>query len=134
MSRKTDSEALLDTLTEIDGGIFITEAGAALTKLVKTCMERGSKGGMSITIGLKPNSRGQIEVIAGFETKLPKPEKFTSILFGTEQGLLQRRDPRQPELPGLADEPAPAPADSEPPAAPREARGPRLSVVRSAGA
>jgi hypothetical protein len=134
MSRKTNAEALLDTLTEIDGGIFLTEAGDALSKLVKTCMERGAKGGMAITIGLKPNSRGQIEVIAGFETKTPKPEKFTSILFGTEHGLLQRRDPRQPELPGLAEEAEPAPAAAESAPAQRAGRMPRLTVVGAAGA
>jgi len=34
------------------------------------------------------------------ECRMPKGDKFAAIFFGTEDGRLQRRDPRQPDLPG----------------------------------
>jgi hypothetical protein len=104
---KTNSDAFLDTLTEIDGGLFLQEIGDKLAEVVKACSQRGKKGGLQISLGLKPNSRGQVEVVARVESALPKSDSFGAIFFGTEQGLLQRRDPRQPELPGIDEEAPP---------------------------
>lgn len=99
MPRTTNVEAFIATLETIDSGFFIEDAADVFCELVKTCKARGVKGGFTLTIGLKPNARGEMETVCGADSTLPKREKFTSILFATEQGLLQRRDPRQPELP-----------------------------------
>jgi len=97
------SESLLDTLTEIDGGLFLSDAAEKLAEVTKACMDRRCKGALTITIALKPKKGACLEVVARATAKMPEQEAYGALLFGTADGRLQRRDPRQPELPGIAE-------------------------------
>ncbi len=94
-------EAFLQALREIDGGLFLAEVADKHAEAVRVCRERNKKSGVAISLGLKPNKYGQAEVVARVEIALPKSDTFGAIFYMTEDGRLVRRDPRQPELPGI---------------------------------
>jgi hypothetical protein len=98
---KTNAEAFIEALEKVDDGLFLNEIGDKLAAVVTACLARGKKGGIQISLGLKPGSKGRLEMVARVDSALPKSDNYGASFYGTEDGHLSRRDPRQPELPGL---------------------------------
>lgn len=97
-------EALIAALREIDDGLLLQECGDKLAEAVQVARKRNKKAGIQISLGLKPNQYGQVEVVGRVEIGLPKSDSYGAIMYTTEEGHLTRRDPRQPELPGMGDD------------------------------
>lgn len=104
---KSNVDAFLDALREVDEGQFLQEIADKHAESVRVCRGRNKKTGIQISMGLKPNQYGQVELVGRVEIALPKSESFGAIFYTTEDGRLQRRDPRQPELPGIEEEDEP---------------------------
>jgi hypothetical protein len=90
-----------DSIGQLRYGKTATELSEQFQALVQQCQTTGKPGSITFTINLKPGRGGQIEISDEIKVKLPKPERGTSLMFATEDGHLQRSDPRQGELDGL---------------------------------
>ena len=96
--------SFVDTLKDIRHGDVIGELGAELSALVGAVRATGSKGVITLSITVKPASKGDVSALVledEIKVKPPKFPKGSTILFATEDNALQKQDPRQPELSGL---------------------------------
>ena len=86
-------------LGQHDGGMTQEDLSRSLQELVKRCTETGMGGSVGATIKVKPRGKaGQFEVEVVTTEKLPQYDRGLMVLFGTEDGDLQRSDPRQGRL------------------------------------
>lgn len=93
-----------DTLADIRNGDVIAELTEQLRDLVARVRETGRPGALTLTLKVKNVSKGlggALTVEDDIKVKLPVAEKGTTVLYATEDGQLQRNDPRQPSLAGL---------------------------------
>lgn len=94
----------LETLKEIRRGAVVDDLTQELRDLVAAVRATGSAGELTLTIKVRPAAKGDVNTLMihdAVKVKLPKGEKGTTILFATDDNVLQRNDPRQPELKGL---------------------------------
>ena len=70
----------------------------ALSECVETARLRGKSAKLVLTLTVKPHGDGQYELRDDVTTKLPKPERGLTLMFGTPEGNLTRHDPRQQAL------------------------------------
>lgn len=82
-------------------GAFNTEVTNAFADLVAAVEKYDKAGSMTITLKLKPTGSGPIVVTDDVTTKPPTAPKPETYYWRTDDGGLSRRDPRQPELPGM---------------------------------
>lgn len=90
-----------DVLADIRNGDVITDLTEELRDLVMAVRETGRPGSLTLTLKVKQMSKGvgaALVIEDDIKAKPPKAEKGTSVLFATEDGELQRNDPRQPRL------------------------------------
>lgn len=75
-----------------------------VAKLHDHAREHGGKPSatMTLTVEMKLDG-GLIMVKAEAKTKLPKSERARSVFWATPENNLSRRNPRQPDLPGIRD-------------------------------
>ena len=93
-----------DTLTDIRNGDVISELTDHLREVVTRVRESGRPGSITLTLKVKNMSKGAgcaLAIEDDIKVKLPTTEKGTTVLFATEDGQLQRNDPRQPRLADL---------------------------------
>jgi isopentenyl phosphate kinase len=82
----------------------VNEASDQLNDLVTAVRDTGRAGSMTITIDVKPQSKGDVSVLSigdKITTKMPKVEHGETIMFASADGTLTRNDPRQIEMAGL---------------------------------
>lgn len=93
-----------ETIIKINEGGTVAELSSQLKKLVEAVCEHGKGGTLTLTVKVKPASEGSTEVVmveAAVKTKLPEPERGTTIFFVTQDHNLVRNDPKQMVLPAL---------------------------------
>ncbi len=92
-----------DTLGDIRNGDVIHELTEQLREVVARVRETGRPGALVLTLKIKTASKlgGALILEDDIKVKLPVAEKGTTVLFATEDGQLQRNDPRQPRLADL---------------------------------
>ena len=103
----------IDTLRDIRNGGLMNDLEDEITALVQAVRETARKGELKLTISVRPATKGNVEALLledKVELKRPKPEKGASIFFSTAEGVLSRKDSRQPELTGLREVPQIRPA------------------------
>lgn len=91
--------SIIQTLGRLDGGFFIGRATDAEQELVRSIVETGKAGSLTITLSIKPATRGGAMVIRG-DVKLKKPAEAPTetMMFATEDGELLVDDPKQMRL------------------------------------
>lgn len=101
-------------------GQAVLDADEALAALSEAVQRTGRGGTVTLTLTVKPASKGDRVVVAVVDTvtvKLPAAEKGDTLMYVQEDGSLSRRDPRQPDLPGFRDvsreDPPASPASEE---------------------
>ncbi len=102
-------------LAELRSGEAIDEYGQELAKLVLAVRLTGKPGTITLAIAVKPASKGDASaLIIGdkLTVKTPRMDTADTIMYGTEEGELVRRDPRQPDMMSLRDASAP-PSDGK---------------------
>ena len=103
------SNSFVMALSAMEYGNLVPEASEKLAKLVSRVITLGKKGKFVLTLDVVPGkgNSGQVKIESDVTIKEPKSEKGESIFFGTAQGQLLRRDPRQKELDFDGDLPKP---------------------------
>lgn len=97
-------QGFLQFLSEIRGGRAADQAFKALQEVRDRVSETGKPGVFVLTLTIKPATKGNKlthAIIDRITTKLPVGEVEESLAFVDENGLYTRRDPRQPEIPGI---------------------------------
>lgn len=89
-----------DTLREIRRGEILDDCGAELARCVRSVDETGKPAKLSIELTIKPAAKvaGTYVISDRIRTKLPELPAGETILYGTPEGNLQARDPRQAEI------------------------------------
>lgn len=98
------SDAFLAALKELRHGAAIVDLSDALTELVQAVRLTGRKGSLLLTLTVAPAAKGEINALLlqdDLKIKAPRSERGATILFADNDGMLTRKDPRQPELLGL---------------------------------
>lgn len=91
-----------DVLQELQGGRTHNDLSEALHDLTTAVREHGKAGSIQLTIKIDPVSKGDgttVTVTSTVASKTPKAEPKKSIFFLSDDGNLQRDDPRQLHLP-----------------------------------
>jgi translation elongation factor EF-G len=103
------SNSFVVALSQMEYGNLIPDASEQLSKLVSKVMTVRRKGKFTLVIDVIPGKgdSGQIKVETEIKVSNPKAEKGESIFFGTAQGQLLRKDPRQKEFAFEQEKPRP---------------------------
>ncbi len=91
-----------ETIVQINNGAAVQELSDALRKVVAAVRETGKCGAITLTLKVAPASKGSVDVLlveSQVKTKLPEPERGTTIFYATDNNLLVRNDPKQQMLP-----------------------------------
>lgn len=93
----------VSTLKELRAGGALDDLNDTLTDLVATVRATGRPGKLTLTLSVKAGkgNANQLMVDDTIAVKKPVKETETTIFFATDENVLQRNDPRQPELTGL---------------------------------
>jgi hypothetical protein len=92
-------------LQELDRGRVHDEASTKLHDLINDVIDCEKDGTLTIKIKVGPIAKNDVSVLvvsADVDSRPPKQPR-TSAYFVDRSGNLTRRDPRQPEIPGLHD-------------------------------
>jgi len=98
------AQSFIDVLKELRGGQAIDDLGEEMNGLTEAIRQAGRGGKMTLTITAKPASKGAISTLLldlAITVKKPVKESESTIFYATDDNVLQRNDPRQPELSGL---------------------------------
>lgn len=83
-------------------GKCLIEAQACLQEMVKSVLDTGRKGSISIRLEIEPGAEpGTVVLRDDVIPKVPKKSKTSSTFYADDSGALHREDPNQPELPGV---------------------------------
>lgn len=99
-----NSDTFVDFFRDIRKGQAAADLTEQLTALVVAVRSTGRPGKLVVTLLVKPASKGNVEMLMiedQVKVTLPNPEKGGTVFFATDDNVLQRHDPRQPELSGL---------------------------------
>lgn len=94
----------LDTLRDLRQGRFLDELSNELNDLTRQVRQTDKAGKLTITLDIKPVENDASRVIVSDVIKATPPKvKQATLFFTTPDSNLSRRDPQQPDLPGLTD-------------------------------
>ena len=92
-------QPITETLKHIGGGVFIDTASDKMAELVQAVSDSGKAGSLTITISVKPATRGGAMHLTGkYTLKKPAEEPMEALLFATPEGNLVADDPKQSKL------------------------------------
>jgi hypothetical protein len=93
-----------DWLAEFGHGALDDELAAALSEVSEQVQLQGKKGTITLKLTVSQHKAGALVVDADVDAKPPKgPGRSAIFFFDPESGELSRRDPRQPQIPGVED-------------------------------
>lgn len=99
------AKSILDTLREVRDGDLIAELTARMAELVEAVRATDRKGTLTVRFTLIPSKKGVPNMLFledDVKLVLPEPDReSTTVVFATDDNSLSRRDPRQPDLPGV---------------------------------
>lgn len=90
-----------DVLNEIGEGATASELSEAFWDLLQRVQDTGRAGTLQLTIAVGPDGRGRISVKDQIKLKLPEYNRPETAFFLDKHGNASRRDPNQPEIPGV---------------------------------
>ncbi len=91
-----------DTLRDLRGGAVLDELSEKLNEVVAAVTSTGKEGTVTLKLKLKPLSEGaMIQIEDDVVASVPRPSRGGTVMFPTPENNLSRRDPRQPDLPGM---------------------------------
>jgi len=91
------SKPITDTLSKLQGGVFMSVCSDQLAELVKSVDETGKPGKLTITLDLKKSS-GAIAILAKCTNKSPERAPDSDLLWPTVEGNLVTQNPAQRDL------------------------------------
>lgn len=90
---------ITDVIGELNNGDFIGDLTDELYALIKAVSETRKAGKLTITMNVKPTGRDTVSVAADFSSKKPEDGRPETTFFIGKDFSLQRKDPKQPDLP-----------------------------------
>lgn len=87
--------SVVETMAGIRRGKFLHNTDAALTELLTKIAEHQDGGEISITLKFEFKAEGQLVCKPKVKIKSPMPEAGDAIFYVTDDGELERSDPRQ---------------------------------------
>jgi len=99
-----NSQNIIPLIRDADRGRLLPDMQEALNKIVEAIeANRGAgTGKLTLTLTIKSKSEGAYTIIPSLTAKVPEQSRTEMITFlDSETGELIRRDPRQPDLPGV---------------------------------
>lgn len=95
-------ETIVNVLSRADHGLLLDDLNNRLEDVTAAVLRTGAKGKITIQIDLS-KTKGMntgVEVRTTFKATAPEPVRPSDLYFADDEGMLSRKDPRQPELPG----------------------------------
>jgi hypothetical protein len=83
------------TIAQIRRGAFVEHVNDRMTKLLMAVAEHQADGELNVTLKFKHNAEGQVVCVPRCKTKEPTKTVGDAIFYVTEDGELERTDPRQ---------------------------------------
>lgn len=97
------NQSFVDVLQDLRYGTLHDELTEKMQEIVNACINTGKAGSLTLQIKLKPGKSGELELTDTIKSTVPELEKGSSIMWATQEGNLQRQDPRQITIEGLKD-------------------------------
>jgi len=99
-----ETQSVIPIIRDADRGRVLTDMQEGIDAIVQAIEDnRGvGVGKLTLTLTIKSKSEGTYTIAADVKSKIPEPSRADMIMFLGDDGELQRRDPRQPDLPGVA--------------------------------
>lgn len=98
-------QSILEFLAAMDAGAFVSFASDEFDALKRAMQDhlrdvggKHAKGRITITVDLKLDEIGTVEVFPEVSLKLPKPVAQRRIMFVGDKGHFIKQNPNQPEL------------------------------------
>lgn len=91
-----------EVLNEIGEGATASELSEAFWDLLQRVQDTGRAGTLQLTIAVAPDGRGRIGVKDQIKLRLPEFNRPETAFFLDKHGNASRRDPNQPEIPGVS--------------------------------
>lgn len=98
------NQPIISIIRDADRGRVFSDMQEAMDKIVQAIEDnRGAgTGKITLTLTVKSKSEGTYTIGASVNAKVPEPARADTIMFlDSDTGELIRRDPRQPDLPGV---------------------------------
>lgn len=93
---------IADTLREVRGGAVLDELAEKLQEVVNAVVSTGKAGSLTLKLHIAPaKADGAMVLKDEITANVPKIESSGTLLFVTPEGNLQRKHPKQDDLPGL---------------------------------
>lgn len=90
-----------DILLELGEGSTHNELSDAFWDLLQRVQDTGKAGTLTLQIAIAPNGTGRIDVKDEVKVKLPEFNRPQTAFYVDRHGNASRRDPNQPEIPGV---------------------------------
>jgi hypothetical protein len=87
-----------DVLRDLDRGRVADQASVSITDLVRSVIETGKKGRVTLHVEIEPwkGNAATLQVSARVDSRLPQDAPAAGIFFPDADGNLHRNDPSQP--------------------------------------
>lgn len=98
------NNGIIPMIRDVDRGRVLATMQKGVDEIVEAIeANRGAgKGRITLTIDIQSKTEGSYEIAAKVNVKVPEPARQVMAMFLDDQsGELMRRDPRQPDLPGV---------------------------------
>uniref|UniRef100_A0AAU8B0N4 Uncharacterized protein n=1 Tax=Dulem virus 32 TaxID=3145750 RepID=A0AAU8B0N4_9CAUD len=96
-----DVRPFREILAELGEGSTEQELSEAMWDLLQRVQDTGKQGTVTLAITVAPNGAGRIEVKDEVKLKLPEYARPATAFYLDKQGNATRRNPDQPEIPGV---------------------------------
>lgn len=88
-------------LRELGDGATESELGVAMWDLLQRVQDTGKAGKLTLIIKVDGDGRGRVKVSDELKLQLPEYNRPMTSFFIDRNGNASRRDPAQPEIPGV---------------------------------
>lgn len=93
----------IDLLRELNEGSVHDQLSAELQALTEAVARHRKAGTLTLTIAIKPSTANAFAYFVAHDIKVkaPAPDKQSDLMFINDDNKLQRKHPKQNEIPGL---------------------------------
>lgn len=90
-----------NVLADLSEGHTLSELSLAMWDLLQRVQDTAKSGSLTLTLTAGFDGVGRIQIKDEIKLKLPEHNRQTTAFFIDKQGNASRRDPNQPEIPGV---------------------------------
>lgn len=101
--RRAGVSSLQNIIAEADRGQLLEDAEDAIEEILTALADEHDRTG-EVTVKIKFKTKnGAVQILPELAHKLSKPERLATVMFLGDNGVLTRRDPRQPVHPSVSE-------------------------------